>query len=153
MQAAGRIVSPSRFFMCAWKLMMPNQRQHEGHRRVKRAGLQYVQSLDNEWLRRRRGRGFTFHSASGKRLTGVRTLKRIKALVIPPAWEDVHICSKHNGHIQAVGRDEAGRLQYIYHPDWILFSSEKKFDRLALIGSLLPKVRRRLRRNRRCSAY
>lgn len=126
---------------------MPGQRQHEGRRRVKSAGLQYVQSLDNGWVRRRCGRGFTFHSAHGKRLTGARTLKRIKALVIPPAWNDVHICPNNTGHIQAIGRDEAGRLQYIYHPDWVMFSSEKKFGRLALIGKLLPKIRRRLRRD------
>lgn len=126
---------------------MQNQREHQGHSRVKRAGLDYVQSLDSGWVRRRCGRGFTFHTANGKRLTGARTLKQIKTLVIPPAWEGVRICPHRNGHIQAIGRDEAGRLQYIYHPDWILLSSEKKFDRLSIIGNLLPKVRRRVRRD------
>ena len=45
-------------------------------------------------------------------------VERVKGLVIPPAWQDVWICPWPNGHLQAVGTDDAGRRQYLYHPDW-----------------------------------
>lgn len=126
---------------------MTNQRESLGKRRVRRAGLRYVHSLEDGWIRRRCGRGFTYHSANGKRLTGPQTLKRIAKLAIPPAWEGVRICPDRSGHIQAIGRDAADRQQYIYHPDWVQLSSATKFDRLAQIGNLLPRIRRRVRRD------
>jgi DNA topoisomerase I len=57
-------------------------------------------------------------------------LARIRALAIPPAWTDVWICPKANGHIQATGRDVKGRKQYRYHNDWSTARSENKFDKL-----------------------
>ena len=59
--------------------------------------------------RRRCGRGFRYLSAGGQPVVDRETLARIKALVIPPAWEDVWICTEPGGHIQAVGIDAAGR--------------------------------------------
>lgn len=106
-----------------------------------------MHSLEAGWFRRRCGRGFTYHSSNGKRLTGPRNLKRVKSLAIPPAWESVLICPDPDGHIQAMGRDAAGRLQYIYHPEWVTLSASTKFDKLSLFGSLLPKIRRRVRRD------
>src|SRR5262245_54228286 len=44
--------------------------------------------------------------------------KRIAALAIPPAWIDVRIARDKQAHLQALGRDSAGRLQYIYHSAW-----------------------------------
>ncbi len=109
--------------------------------------MHYIHDLNNGWSRRRRGRGFTYHSASGKRLTGKRTLTRIESLVIPPAWEDVRICPSSSGHIQAIGRDAKGRQQYLYHAVWTTISSANKFDRLESIGEVLPRIRRRVRRD------
>ena len=57
------------------------------------------------------------------------TKERIAALAVPPAWTDVWICRRRDGHIQATGRDDAGRKQYVYHPEWIRLQSEAKFDR------------------------
>lgn len=63
----------------------------------------------------RRGRGFAFVDASG-RAVDAETRARARALAIPPAWRDVWVCPYPNGHIQAVGTDDAGRRQYLYHP-------------------------------------
>ncbi|GAA0382515.1 hypothetical protein Acor_57280 [Acrocarpospora corrugata] len=65
--------------------------------------------------RRRRGRSFSYAYADGRAVKNRRTLRRIKALVLPPAWRDVWICRDPDGHIQAVGTDAAGRRQYRYH--------------------------------------
>ncbi|MFX8992158.1 DNA topoisomerase IB, partial [Acinetobacter baumannii] len=60
-------------------------------------------------------KGFRYVSASGETVRDAATLKRIKSLAIPPAWTEVWICSRANGHIQATGRDARGRKQYRYH--------------------------------------
>ena len=66
---------------------------------------------------------------------------RIKALVIPPAWEDVWICPREDGHIQAVGTDVAGRRQYRYHDRWRDQQDREKFDRMLEFGRALPRIR------------
>jgi DNA topoisomerase I len=126
---------------------MRTQQARQGSRKARKAGLHYVQDLDGGWRRRRCGLGFTYFSSGGKRLVSKRTLERIAALAIPPAWEDVRICPSPNGHLQAIGRDAKGRRQYVYHDDWHAVSAATKFDRLERIGSLLPKIRRRVRRD------
>ena len=68
--------------------------------------------------RRRAGRGFCYFDADGNLICDTETKSRLKALGIPPAWEDVRIAHHPRAHIQAVGKDEAGRLQYIYHEAW-----------------------------------
>lgn len=89
----------------------------------------------------RRGRGFSYQGASGKTLTGKRTLARIKRLGIPPAWREVWICTDFKGHIQATGIDDAGRKQYIYHPEWIRQQETIKFTRLISFAKALPAAR------------
>ena len=71
------------------------------------------------WTRRRAGKGFIYLDESGNRLAA-ENIQRCKLLVIPPAWEQVWICPAPNGHLQAVGTDDAGRRQYIYHQQWRL---------------------------------
>lgn len=95
------------------------------------------------WTRRRSGRGFTYLDASGERL-GAADVERIKALVIPPAWEQVWICPLPQGHIQAVGTDAAGRRQYLYHPQWRAHRDRDKFDRVTEAARRLPAARRRV---------
>jgi DNA topoisomerase IB len=98
--------------------------------------------LTGPGIRRRRcGRGFRYFAASGAPLTDARALARIKALVIPPAWEDVWICPHPRGHIQAVGTDAAGRRQYLYHDLWRERRDQEKFDRVMEFGRTLPRVR------------
>lgn len=67
--------------------------------------------------------------------------ERCRALVIPPAWRDVWICPFPNGHLQAVGTDDAGRRQYIYHPDWVTRRADEKHRRVIGLGRRLPRVR------------
>ncbi|WP_395944644.1 DNA topoisomerase IB [Brevundimonas sp.] len=91
--------------------------------------------------RRKAGKGWSYRDARGQLVRDPRTLARIRALAIPPAWVDVWICPKTNGHIQATGRDAKGRKQYRYHPDWSTARSENKFDRLPAFSRALPKLR------------
>jgi DNA topoisomerase IB len=91
--------------------------------------------------RRRRGRGFSYLGADGTAVTDPRTLARIKALVIPPAWQDVWICADPGGHIQAMGTDAAGRRQYRYHDRWREQRDHDKHDRVEHFGAALPVIR------------
>jgi DNA topoisomerase IB len=91
--------------------------------------------------RRRRGRGFSYLRADGAQVTDPRARARIKALVIPPAWQDVWICTDPRGHIQAVGTDAAGRRQYRYHDLWREQRDQDKHDRIEYFGAALPAVR------------
>ncbi|GAA4049980.1 DNA topoisomerase IB [Arthrobacter methylotrophus] len=91
--------------------------------------------------RTRSGRGFSYHRPDGSLIAGG-DRKRLDALAIPPAWADVWICPFENGHIQAMGVDDAGRSQYIYHPEWRARQDTEKFTRAARLGTVLPKARR-----------
>lgn len=93
--------------------------------------------------RRRRGRGFTFTTSAGD-VVSAEDRARIEGLVIPPAWTEVWICPTPNGHIQAVGTDEAGRRQYLYHPVWTESRALAKFERVRTLATVLPSVRRQL---------
>jgi DNA topoisomerase IB len=95
------------------------------------------------WSRRRHGRGFVYRDERGRRLAAV-DVARCKALVIPPAWRDVWICPLTNGHLQAVGTDDAGRRQYLYHPDWRAKRDRAKHDRVLDVGVRLPRARARV---------
>ncbi|GAA0647927.1 DNA topoisomerase IB [Brevundimonas lenta] len=94
--------------------------------------------------RRRSGKGFTYLDRAGEVIRDPKTLDRIRALAIPPAWSDVWICPRASGHIQAIGRDVKGRKQYRYHDDWSRHASESKFDRLPDFASKLPRLRKRI---------
>ena len=92
------------------------------------------------WTRRRAGAGFVYLDERGKRLSATRA-RRVKDLVIPPAWEDVWVTPYDNGHLQAVGTDDAGRRQYLYHPDWRTRRDAEKFDRMLEFGRALARAR------------
>jgi DNA topoisomerase-1 len=94
--------------------------------------------------RRRSGKGFAYLDRSGAVIRDPRTLDRIRALAIPPAWTDVWICPRATGHVQAVGRDVKGRKQYRYHADWSRHASESKFERLTAFARALPRLRKRV---------
>lgn len=93
-------------------------------------------------LRRvRSGRSFRYVDCRGTRVTDPDTLERIAALVLPPAWQDVWICTRPNGHLQAVGTDAAGRRQYRYHDAWRVSRDLEKFEHVLDVGERLPHVR------------
>ena len=104
-------------------------------------GLVRVDPAEVGLTRRRRGRGWSFFDVSGAPVTDAEVIARIKALVIPPAWQDVWISPDAQGHIQAVGTDVAGRRQYRYHDDWRTARDRDKHDRVLTLGRRLVKVR------------
>jgi DNA topoisomerase-1 len=105
------------------------------------SGLTYVND-DDAGIARVEGRtGFSYRDAKGAKVTDERTLARIRALAIPPAWTNVWICRSAKGHIQATGRDQRGRKQYRYHPDWRTSRDSAKYDRMVDFGRALPQLR------------
>jgi DNA topoisomerase-1 len=111
---------------------------------AKSAGLRYVSDVRPGITRRRVGKAFTFLDADGNKVRDLETLRRIKSLAIPPAWTDVWICPRDDGHIQAAGRDARGRKQYRYHPRWREIRDESKYHRVLAFGEALPRLRRRV---------
>ncbi|QDC24176.1 DNA topoisomerase IB [Georgenia yuyongxinii] len=102
-------------------------------------------SVDSPGLgRRRAGRGWVYLDVDGSRITDPEVIARCKALVIPPAWRDVWICPAPNGHIQAVGTDDAGRRQYLYHPAWREKRDAEKHARVLELAQRLPAARRQV---------
>lgn len=98
-------------------------------------------------IRRERGKSGTFRyidGGTGRVVRDEATLSRIRALAIPPAYENVWICPLANGHLQATGRDARGRKQYRYHADWTASRNADKFDQLARFGASLPRIRRQV---------
>ena len=106
--------------------------------------LRRVSTQDPGWSRRHHGRGYRYLDVDGTPLPKAE-VERIKALVIPPAWRNVWISPYPNAHLQAVGTDDAGRRQYLYHPAWRVKRDEAKFDRVITMAARLPDVRRRIR--------
>jgi DNA topoisomerase IB len=102
--------------------------------------LRRSRPLDPGLHRLRHGRGFRYVDAAG-RPVDAETRQRIKELVIPPAWKDVWICPWPNGHIQATGVDDAGRRQYLYHPQWRIRRDRQKHDHVLEFAARLPKIR------------
>jgi DNA topoisomerase IB len=105
--------------------------------------LRTVSPSDPGWTRRRAGKGFVYLDHLGVRLPP-EDRERCQRLVIPPAWEEVWICQRPNGHLQAVGTDAAGRRQYLYHPEWRRKRDESKHDRVLEVAARLPRARRRV---------
>ena len=97
--------------------------------------------------RRGRGTGFSYLDADGKVIRDAEVVERIRALAIPPAWRDVWICPYPNGHIQAVGTDEAGRRQYLYHEQWRTDQDADKHERVRRLVPRLPAFRKAVDRD------
>jgi DNA topoisomerase-1 len=99
-------------------------------------------------LRRQRcGKGFTFLTSSGAFVRDASEIRRLKALAVPPAYINVRFAADKDAHLQAVGEDAAGRLQYRYHPKWAEVREALKAGRLARLARALPAVRRAIARS------
>ena len=116
---------------------------------AREAGLRYVDPADPGIRRVRRGRGFSYVDQNGNAITDDSTLERIRSIAVPPAWTDVWISRSPNGHIQAVGRDARGRLQYRYHARWRRTRDASKYDRTIAFARALPRLRRAVARDLR----
>mgnify|MGYP001060449310 CR=1 FL=1 len=107
---------------------------------------QNIKEIDDSALtltRRKSGRGHAYYTGDGTKISDRKVLKRVKSLVIPPMWTDVHICKFEDGHIQATGRDLKGRKQYIYHVRYEKYRQAEKFKKLFNFVTKLPKFRKR----------
>ena len=124
-------------------------------RYARQCGLEIADPDTFEIRRLKRGKGFRFVNGNG-RSPGRDVTARLKALAIPPAWNDVRCTNQDRHHVLVVGTDGEGRRQYIYHPDWENVRNAIKVERLLRFGRALPRIRRAvvrdLRRNRAQSA-
>lgn len=116
---------------------------------LRKAGLVYVSDEEPGIRRVRRGRGFSYQLPDGSILDDPAVRQRIRALALPPAYNDVWICTKANGHLQATGYDARNRKQYCYHSEWQALRSQQKFDDLLRFAESLPAIRRRVERDLR----
>jgi len=105
------------------------------------AKLRYVSPDQPGLTRIRRGRGFTYKDAQGATVVDVQVRQRINKIAIPPAWRNVWICAWENGHLLAVGEDDRGRRQYLYHERWRSIRDQLNFYRLIGFGDALPAIR------------
>jgi DNA topoisomerase-1 len=108
---------------------------------VKRLGLKYISTAELTIRRQRHGRGFGYCKPDGTTVAAAEK-QRLAALAVPPAYQDVLYAADPRAHIQAVGRDAAGRLQYRYHPQWQRVREVRKARRLARLADALPRVQR-----------
>ncbi|SFN89002.1 DNA topoisomerase-1 [Chitinophaga sp. YR627] len=108
---------------------------------AKAVKLRYVKSGTTGYSRERIKGGFRYRDQHGDIIRDEEVLKRIRGLVLPPAWEEVWISPYANGHLQATGIDAMGRRQYRYHSTWAKVRNETKYDRLLHFGEKLPQLR------------
>jgi DNA topoisomerase-1 len=111
------------------------------------AGLRYVSDEEPGIRRRKAGKGFSYQGPGETRVEYKDTLARIRALAIPPAWADVWICPRADGHIQATGRDAKGRKQYRYHPAFREIRESTKYEHMVAFAKALPALRETIRQH------
>lgn len=104
-------------------------------------GLVYVSDDEPGITRHKAGSGFFYKGPDGKRIADGKVVDRIRHLAIPPAYMDVWICRKANGHLQATGRDARGRKQYRYHPMFREVRESVKFEHMTAFAAVLPTIR------------
>lgn len=109
---------------------------------MQRLGLRHIGTEELTIRRKRVGESFTFVSARGRTIRDELTRARLKRLAVPPAYEEVLYAADPRAHIQAIGRDAAGRLQYRYHADWEKVRERRKAKRLQRLVEAMPRVRR-----------
>jgi DNA topoisomerase-1 len=90
----------------------------------------------------KRGKNYSFVRANGTRIKHVGIIRRLNRMAMPPAYRDVRYAADPSSHLQAVGVDAAGRLQYRYHADWEKVREQRKAHRLGKLVAALPKIRR-----------
>lgn len=109
-------------------------------------GLKIVRPAALRLQRQRHGKGFRFIAANGTTIRDAAEIQRLKSLAVPPAYVNVRMAADPHAHLQAIGEDAAGRLQYRYHPLWAEVREALKARRLAGIARALPSIRRAVNR-------
>ena len=128
---------------------MTAERQVNGnsYKHARAASLSYMSDAAPGIRRQRRGKAFRYVREDGRPVRDSRTLGRIRGLAIPPAWADVWICARDDGHLQATGRDARGRKQYRYHARWRELRDDNKYGRMIPFARALRRIRRRVARD------
>jgi DNA topoisomerase-1 len=111
---------------------------------IQSGGLELTKANHLKIRRVRRGVGFAYLSANGRPIRERKTVRRLERLAVPPAYRQTRFAINPRAHIQAVGRDAAGRLQYRYHPEWEQIRELRKARRLAKLIDLMPGIRTRI---------
>jgi DNA topoisomerase-1 len=124
------------------RIPVPAAASTDGPETAKLVGLRYVSDDMPGITRKPVKNGFRYFDPDGRPVSDEATLARIKSLAVPPAWTDVWICPRENGHIQATGRDARKRKQYRYHPRWRSVRDEVKYGRMLSFGKALPMIRK-----------
>ena len=106
--------------------------------------LNYVSDGVPGITRKKKGRGWAYYDAEGKRIIDRDEIDRLNRVALPPAYTDAWYCPSGKGHIQATGIDAKGRKQYRYHPEFRAHKEGEKFDGCVLFGERLPRVRKRV---------
>jgi DNA topoisomerase-1 len=106
------------------------------------------------WIRRLGSKraGFRYADADDRLIHDRRTLERIDALRVPPAWRDVHVAASPRSAIQAWGFDARGRRQYRYHERAVERRELRKYHRVRQLAKELPRIRRTLHSDARPGA-
>ena len=107
-------------------------------------GLKLGEQNELTIRRIKRGKGYAFVRANGAHVRDAKTIRRLHAMAVPPAYREVRYAVDPASHLQAVGVDAAGRLQYRYHADWEKVREHRKAHRLAKLVGALPKIRRKV---------
>ena len=113
-------------------------------RKARALGLRRVSDEEPGVRRRRRRGGFVYFYADGRRVRSRAAIRRMRSVGVPPAYTDVWICNRPDGHIQATARDARGRKQYRYHPAWESARDSVKRGRMLAFGQALSRIRRRV---------
>ena len=109
---------------------------------AQRIGLKLGDQTELTIRRIKRGKSYSFIRANGTPIRHAGTIRRLHAMAVPPAYRDVRYAPDPSLHLQAVGIDAAGRLQYRYHADWEKVREHRKAHRLAKLVGALPRIRR-----------
>ncbi len=139
MTAPKRVSEPD-----AAKTLVADEVREENRAAAESAGLVYVSDEAPGITRKKNGKGWRYVGPNGKTVADYWDKKRIDKIGIPPAYIDVWICPRDDGHIQATGRDAKGRKQYRYHPKWSEMRDSAKYERMMEFGRLLPALRARV---------
>ncbi len=130
-----------------------DQVRDENRAAAESAGLVYIGDEEPGITRKKSGKGWRYVGPDGKTITDHWEKKRIDKIGIPPAYTDVWICAREDGHIQATGRDVKGRKQYRYHPKWSETRDSAKYERMMEFGRLLPGLRARVAADMRRTGF
>jgi DNA topoisomerase I len=104
--------------------------------------FRFIDCSEPGYTRRRRGKSWQYLYPDGRTVKASRTIARLNAIALPPAYRNAWYAMDANAHLQATGVDDRGRTQYRYHPDYRTAREEEKYLLCIDFGKALPCIRR-----------